>query len=103
MSKESEIRMNFRKACVQAEKLEEMAETLRRLARDRFGDTLECMDAAWEGESAGLYIQKGRGLQNGICQDAEELDRIAQTIRTIAENTYRAEMRNLELARRREF
>ncbi len=103
MSKEAEIRMNFRKACAQAEKLEDMARELQRLARERFGETLDHIDAAWDGESAGLYIQKGRGLQDGICQDAGELQRIARIIREIAENTYRAEMRNLELARKREF
>jgi hypothetical protein len=49
------------------------------------------------------YINKGKKLREEILSRAKNLEKIAETIRTIAKNVYDAEMRSLEIAKRRTY
>lgn len=97
------IELNFQQAKQQAAQLESLAGRLENLAKNDLDGTMQQLSVAWKGESASAYMQKGQRLEGKIVQTARELKRTAQTIRSTAERTYRAEMRARELARQREY
>lgn len=103
MASKHEIEMNFEAAKRQADKLDNIADELDRLSKNRFNDTLQSVSAAWKGESATLYVNKGVKLQGDITQNAVDFRSIAQEIRAIAQRIYEAEMANYERAKRRDY
>ena len=101
MASKHEIEMDFRRAKEQAQKLEEAANALNTLSKNKFNGTLQLIANSWKGDSASLYLKKGTTLQNEMTGTANELKSIASDIREIARRIYEAEMRNLERARHR--
>lgn len=97
------IRMEFNKANQQADKLDRLAGELRQLANDRFAGCLSEINNAWKSDSAAKYIKKGRQVQDEIRKRAKELENTAKAIRTIAKNTYNAEMQARQIARLRTY
>lgn len=97
------IRMEFNKANQQADKLDRLAGELRQIANDRFAGCLSEINNAWKSDSSTKYIKKGRQLQEEIRQRAKELENTARAIRTIAKNTYNAEMRARQIAQQRKY
>ena len=97
------IEWNYIQAKKQADKLEEQADRLGRLAQNQLEDTLQNLARNWQGESAGAYIRKGEKMKNEINTLAKDLRRAAGVIRSSAERTYQAEMRVKELAKKREY
>lgn len=103
MSSRSEIRFNFKTAIRQAERLEESAEQLKRLAKRSLESSLDTLSGSWKGENAGAYIQKGVTLQREIADTSDELERVASDIRRIAKRIYDAEMEALRIASERDY
>lgn len=99
---ESTIRMNFNNALRQAEQLDRLATELSRLSGNELSGSLSSIAAAWKGDSSNLFLQKGNALAGQISDSANALRSAASDIRSIAQRTYNAEMRALELARLRE-
>lgn len=95
------IVMDFRKAREQADQLDRQAKRMRTLANDEFGGVIRSVDKNWQGENASAYIQKCEVLKGRILRSAADLSSAARTIRTVATNTYNAEMRAWEIANRR--
>lgn len=95
------IEWNYIQAKRQAEKLEEQAARLGRLASNQLEGTLQKLSGNWQGESASAYMRKGGRMKEEVNRLARELRRVAEVIRSSAERTYRAEMRARELARKR--
>ncbi len=96
------IEINFKNACDQASQLEQLAQELSRIADSQLSGTLQSVSGSWKGDSAGLFLQKGNSLITQINASAQALRNAASSIRTIARNTYNAEIQALELARIRE-
>lgn len=100
---ESTIYMNYRQAVNQAERLQEQAERLSRVANGRMGDTMTRLSTNWKGENADAYLAKCAALQDKMTRTARDLSAAAAAIRAAAERTYKADMRALELARQRNY
>lgn len=97
------INWNYIQAKRQADRLEEQAERLKRLAKGRTDDAIRILAAGWKGESAGTCIRKAQQLQREMESAAAELMRTAEVIQSSADRTYRAEMKVREMARTRKY
>ena len=98
-----EIIFNYTQAMRQAQKLDEIAGQLERLAKDRYGDTIWGIRNAWNSDNSEQYLVKARKVQNDILETAKKLRRIAESIRTTAEAIKRAELAALDIARSRVY
>lgn len=96
-----EIKMNFRVANEMADRLQSLASRLAHLADDQFYGTLRGISNNWKGENAEAYIRKGERLKGKMSNTANDLYKAASTVRTIARNTYNAEMRAWRIAQTR--
>lgn len=103
MATKAGIEFNFRKAMNQADQIDNLANNLSNLSRNRFAGTMQGISASWKGDNASLYLGKGERLQGNMDGSASELHSIASDIRTVARRLYRAEMAALEIAMRREY
>lgn len=103
MSSKYEIEMNFRAAKEQARRLDDIASRLGRISRNDYTNALQQVSNAWQGDNANIYLQKSNGLIGKMNATASDLERIASTIRQIAQNIYDAEMRAWEIAHEREY
>ena len=103
MATRKEIEFDFQRAKEQAEKIDKIADRLRRISQNDFGNSLQNLSAGWKGESASLYLQKGSALQEKIEATANALYGVAEDIRTIARRIYEAEMAALEIAQERSY
>lgn len=97
------IQMDFNKARAQASQLEEIASSIEKLAADNMEECMAGVSSNWKGESADLYVKKGRKLESDMLASAKELRKIAQTVRKIAQNTYNAEKEAILAARTRTY
>lgn len=97
------IRMEFGTAEEQAKHLDEIARDLDRLADVTLGDTLSGIGNAWNSNNSVNYIKKGRKVQDELKNRSRELKNTASTIRSIAKNTYDAEMCAYNLAITRKY
>jgi uncharacterized protein YukE len=103
MKSMAEIEMDYRNAMNQARELDQLANRLSTQANMTFPGILSEVSSAWQGENANAYLQKAKKLQPRINKAAGDLRRTAQTIRTVAQNTYRAEKRAYEIAMERVY
>ncbi len=101
MKSSSEIRFDFQNAMEQARRLDALADSLERRVAGKLDETAQSVHAAWKGSSANRYISKTQELRAQVRQSARTLRDIADDIRRIARRIYEAEMRALEIARRR--
>ena len=97
------IILNFQRANAQAAKLEELAERLRKTGKNDIGSARAAQAAGWKGENQDALNRKVEQLESKVVTTANSLKKTADAIRRIAQNTYNAEMRAWELARRRTF
>lgn len=103
MATKASIEFNFRRAMNQADQIDNLANNLSNLSRNRFAGAMQGISANWKGDNASLYLSKGERLQGNMNGSANELHSIASDIRTVARRLYRAEMAALEIAMRREY
>lgn len=97
------IRFNFRRAMQQADELDEIANSLSRMAKADFESTMQNISVNWKGENADRYLEKGDRLQGKMCSSANSLHGIAADIRRVARSIYNAEMRALAIAEARNY
>ncbi|MDO4555390.1 MAG: hypothetical protein Q4B70_09625 [Lachnospiraceae bacterium] len=97
------IQMEFAKAKAQANRLDAIADNLTRTSDNQLGTALAGVRNNWKSDSAAAYIQKGQKLQQEINKRAKELHQTASALRTIAQNTYNAEMAAYRLAIARKY
>ena len=103
MATRESIEFNFKQARRQADQLDNIADNLNGLAKDKLYDSMQTLSQNWRGENANAYLAKGNALQGEISSSASELHSIAADIRTIAQNIYNAEMEALRIAEEREY
>ncbi len=104
MSKSAlEIRLNYNQAVKQAETLSEIATDMRNIANKELQDCVSQISNNWTGSNATAYKAKCDTLKSNILITADKLDKTASTIRSIAKNTYNAEMTALRAAEIRTY
>lgn len=101
MSSLAEIYFNYDKAIQQANKLDEIARKLRTASNSDMDRILKNINAAWKSDSAPAYIKKGNKVGSDIVTSAKNLERIASTIRRIAQEIRDAELAAWEIANAR--
>lgn len=97
------IWMDFRNADKQADALEEIARTVRQTAAGDLTDCLEEMAVAWVSDNSTAYRKKCAAVADQLEEIARNLEKSAETVRTIAANTYDAEMAALATATTRTY
>lgn len=103
MATRATIEFNFRTALSQADKIDEIADNLRRLSQTDFGNALQSLSAGWKGENASMYLSKGSVLQGKMNGTSGSLHAVASDIRAIAKRLYDAEMAALAIAENRTY
>jgi len=93
----SRIEINFRNAYAQANKLEQIAENMRRIAKRQIANTIQEMSSAWKGESAAAYFTKAEVVKENIVRTADALQSVAERIRREAKRLYEADRAAAEL------
>lgn len=97
------IEFDFWKAKAQAELLDRLASQLEKLANVKMQDTLSGISEGWSGESARLYLEKGRLLTENLQQTSRYLRNMAQTVRSVASAMKEAEERAKQIALERSY
>ena len=93
-----EIQMNFRNANQTADRLQTMSNKLKNLANERYYSSLRSISTSWKGENAERFLKKAEKVKNDMVRTSSDLTKAADAVRTIARNTYNAEMRAREIA-----
>ena len=102
MSSLSEIYFNYNKAIEQANKLDGVAQQLRKASDESMENILTTVNSAWRSDSSPQYIKKGQKVKGDIRTTAGNLTNIASTIRTIAERVLQAELEAWRIANERD-
>ena len=100
MKTPDEINLNYSRAVRQAEWLEGRARELENLANTDFQECLANIEANWKGENARIFIGKGNKLKGDLEKSADQLGRVAKSIRSAAKRTREADIaaRNIALS-----
>jgi len=96
------IEIDFKQALSCASSLERYAAEVERIADNQIEDSISNVRVSWTGENSNLFVKKQMTLQGDVKKAAQDLKKIAADIRSAAETVYNTEMRNLEIAERRE-
>ena len=96
---EQTILMNFQEANRQAGRLEEIAADIMNVSDRDLEEEIRTISVSWKGENADAFVGKTNMIKDKTKKSAQDLQKIAKTIRTIAKNTYDAEMRATEIAK----
>ncbi len=97
-----QININFQKAKSDAQALDDLAVQIENLAKNQLDQSINKLSGAWTGANADIFIGKERQVQTDIKSVATDLRKVATDVRATAEEIYRTEMRNYEIAARRE-
>lgn len=100
---EFQIKMDYNDAMAQAEKLEKIAKKMDTLMQKDFRNCMSRIRSEWNGDNSVRYTNKGNKVINNVEIISKELRKTAQTVRKIAQNTYYAEKKSLELAKKRTY
>lgn len=103
MKTRAEIYYNFVESLNKAAELEEIASKIKKMANANFSNNLESLKKSWTGDAANRYLAKGSNLKAQLLKEAASLNAAAGVIRSTAQRTYKTEMNNLEIARRRTY
>lgn len=98
MKSKEEIEIEFSKAYEKAQLIEDIAGTLIGLANTINMTDLAAFEKAWKGENAMLLSMKGRDVSTDIFATAQDLIRVANSIKSSAELIYKAEKAAILLA-----
>lgn len=99
----SEIVFNYRQALRQADKLDEIARKIEKLAAEKIDNTTGNLKSVWKSDNSSQYCGKVVEVQRGIRWNAASIRKVANSIRETAENIKRAELRALEIAQSRSY
>ncbi len=103
MATRESIAIDLQEARNRASELENIASQLNTLAGTDMQNSFQTLSSGWSGDSANAFLKKGSDLQTDIKNQAANLNQIASTIRSVAQNIYNTELRNIEIAERRDY
>lgn len=99
----TEIIFNYNRAMKEAERLENLAKKLNRIADRDMESAIGTLKNAWNSDYSGQYYKKAYTVEESIKKSAANLSAIANSIRKIAEITKNSELRALETAKNRSY
>ena len=97
------IRLNYSRGMEQARKLGDLADSLKEEVDRHLEDTIADLNENWNGENAQAYLMKCRKLQDNIRKNVNQLRKASETVRTLVQNTYNAEMNSYRIAQKRTY
>lgn len=103
MKTKFQIYCDYLKAINLAKNIEVIASMSREVAYDKIHSHIHNLSSCWEGQAKGLYCKKLLDTSGDIKQSADNLKKIAVTIRQIAARNYSSELKALEIAKKREY
>ncbi len=103
MKDEYQIYLDYHLAIRQADKLDDLASELERVGGTQLNEALGRVRSNWTGENADAFMAKTSVLLSQNSKNVTKIRSIASTIRTIAMNTYKADMRALRIAQERGY
>lgn len=102
MASEYSITFNYNKAVKQAGELEEIAQEIRKVANDKMETSIQTVDKNWDGATSKKFVTKSKQLKSKVVDSADDIEKIASTIKTMAKAIYDAEMEALRIAQERD-
>ena len=93
----SEIEMDYTRATEQAQELEHLADDLSRIANSGIESALLVLKNCWRGDAGEPMELSGRKTTADIYRTADNLMRVAKSIRLTADLVYRAEIKAVDL------
>lgn len=82
-----------------AQKMREIAASLKKVAESDYADGLSAVKASWSGDSADAFLSKAAKVGDETAHTAGTLAEAADTLELIAKNYADAELRAIELAK----
>lgn len=101
MADEATIIFNYKKAMGQANDLMSIAKEVRKVANNSLADSIKTIDKNWDGDNSVKFINKGNKLKDKIADSADDIEKVAGAIKTMAKTIYDGEMAALRIARER--
>lgn len=98
MKSSTQIRFDFQNAKQQANRLDELANSLEQQVIRQMSDTSQQLHTAWTGDNANRFIAKQSELQEKVRRTSNSLRDLADEIRSIAKRVYDAEMQAYYIA-----
>ena len=92
-----QIEIDFSRAMSQAQEIENIADDLSRAANRGAGPALLVLKNSWRGSTGESIELAGSGMNAEIYRTADDLLRIAKSIRSTADIVYRAEKAALSI------
>lgn len=86
-----EIEIEFTRANDQAEELEQIALELSNIAKSDVENAMVMLSGNYRGDNGRLFVAKGKTLTHEIYETADDLLKVAKSIRETADIIYRAE------------
>lgn len=96
MKSEFQIFCDYKRAVDKANLLLRIASNMESLAQEKMGNQMNRISKCWSGEGKDIFTTKMRLTAEDISETAESLRSVANTIQTIAQQNYTAEMKALE-------
>lgn len=98
-----QIWMDYKNATNSANRLDEIANKIENASQRDLMGNLNQLASNWKSDSSNQYRKKGQNISNNLTSIAKNIRKTASTIRTMAKNTYDAEMQALQIARARSY
>lgn len=98
-----QIYCDYSKAISKARTLESMAEKINSVAMSEIVEETANLNASWQATSMTIVSGKSIEIADDLKNQSKNLLNIATAIRRIARRNFDAEMRSLELAKKREY
>lgn len=86
-----DIEIDFARAISQAQELEEIASELSNIANAHVESAFSMLEKSWKGDNADLFGKKGGNMSMEMLETADDLIKVAKSIRATADIVYRAE------------
>lgn len=103
MASEHTIRLNYEKAIAQANELSKIGDNVGKIASGKLTDSISNIDKNWDGENSKKFIKKSNDLKAKVEDSSKDIKAIAGAIKQMAKAIYDAEMRNIEIAKKRSY
>lgn len=91
MKSRRDIEMNFSRAVSQAQELEEISKELSTIASAHMSGALEMLSIYWKGDNSTAFNEKGKILTDEMLNTADDIIKVAKSIRSTAGLIYNAE------------
>lgn len=86
-----EIEIDFSRAISQAQELEQIATELSNIANAHLEGAFSMLRNSWKGENQAIFDRKGDVITTEMYDTADDMIRVAKSIRATADIVYRAE------------